>query len=117
MGSRKQGRLKHKNHAQDGGTLGDHVANPASGDPAMVSMSRMASILPMVRASRPLRPAAGLRLDVVAHDLLRKPEHHFSGSCIGAGIFWSAHDGRMIGANNRKTDLAGSCDNARDMPA
>jgi len=36
---------------------------PASGDPAMVFMFRMASILPMVRASYPLRPAAGLLLD------------------------------------------------------
>jgi hypothetical protein len=117
MGSRKQGRPKHENHAQDGETLGDDVAAPASGDPAMVFMSRMASILPMVRASCPLRPAAGLRLDVLAHDRVRKPEHHFSGSCTGAGIFWSALGRRMIGTENRKADLAGSCDNARDMRA
>src|SRR5882672_12759771 len=54
----------------------------ASGDPAMVFMFRMASILPMVRASNPLRPAAGLLLDtprgcfegphVTKHDLNRK---------------------------------------------
>src|SRR5271163_167177 len=49
----------------------------ASGDPAMVFMFRMTSILPMVRASCPLRPAAGLRLGVVAHDHLRKPEITF----------------------------------------
>src|SRR5258708_64905 len=40
-----------------------NVADSASGDPAMVFMFRMASILPMVRASCPLRPAAGLLLD------------------------------------------------------
>src|SRR5882672_6940624 len=56
----------------------------ASGDPAKVLMFRMASILPMVRASNPLRPAAGLLLDtprgcfedprVTKHDLIGKPE-------------------------------------------
>src|SRR5262245_22284790 len=60
------------------------LAVRASGDPAMVFMSRMASILPMVRASNPLRPAAGLLLDtprrffedprVTKHDLIGKPE-------------------------------------------
>src|ERR1700750_2694061 len=60
----------------------ENLAVPASGDPAMVSMFRMASILPMVRASNPLRPAAGLLLDtprgcledprVTKHDRNRK---------------------------------------------
>src|ERR1700726_2369981 len=50
------------------------LSRSAPGDPAMVFMFRMASILPMVRASYPLRPAAGLLLDTIAHDLLRKPE-------------------------------------------
>ncbi len=45
-----------------------HAAASVSGDPAMVFVFRMASILPMVRASCPLRPAAGLLLDVIAHD-------------------------------------------------
>src|ERR1700694_2859553 len=35
----------------------ESVAVPASGDPAMVLMFRMASILPMVRASCPLSPS------------------------------------------------------------
>src|ERR1700755_2572929 len=62
----------------------DSVAVRASGDPAMVFRFRMASILPMVRASNPLRPAAGLLLDtprrffedprVRKHDLIGKPE-------------------------------------------
>src|SRR6266478_6178470 len=52
----------------------DEVADSASGDPAMVFMFRMASILPMVRASCPLRPAAGLLLDALAHDRFRKPQ-------------------------------------------
>src|SRR6202045_773098 len=52
----------------------ESFAASVSGDPAMVFMFRMASILPMVRASYPLRPAAGLLLDTIAHDLLRKPE-------------------------------------------
>jgi hypothetical protein len=74
MGSRKQGRSeKPKNHAQDGETL--IAAMPAvteSGDPAMVLVLRMTSILPMVRASCPLRPAAGLLLDVLARDRFPK---------------------------------------------
>src|SRR5246127_5086322 len=41
----------------------ENVADAAASDPAMVLMFRMASILPMVRASYPLRPVAGLRLD------------------------------------------------------
>src|ERR1700688_4966336 len=41
----------------------ERFAVAVSGDPAMVFMFRMASILPMVRASCPLRPAAGLLLD------------------------------------------------------
>src|ERR1700687_2198566 len=55
----------------------ESFAASASGDPAMVLMFRMASTLPMVRASCPLHPAAGLRLDVIAHDRLRKPEATF----------------------------------------
>jgi hypothetical protein len=54
---------KPKDHAQDGETLGAKISRSASGDPAMVFLFRMASILPMVRASYPLRPAAGLLLD------------------------------------------------------
>jgi hypothetical protein len=34
-----------------------------------------------------------------------------------ARAFSGPRDGRMIGAKNRKADLAGSCDNARDMRA
>src|ERR1700674_5256587 len=59
----------------------DEVADSAPGDPAMVFMFRMVSILPMVRASRPLRPAAGLLLDGLAHDRFRKPQRRFYGSC------------------------------------
>src|ERR1700709_1477559 len=72
----------------------ENPAVPASGDPAMVLMFRMASILPMVRASNPLRPAAGLLLDtprgcfedprVTKHDLIGKPENRFSGPCENA---------------------------------
>src|SRR6202022_2605153 len=72
----------------------ENLAVRASGDPAMVFMFRMASILPMVRASNPLRPAAGLRLDtprrcfedprVTKHDLIGKPENRCSGSCENA---------------------------------
>jgi hypothetical protein len=76
-GFTKARRLKRKNHAQDCETLGESVAVPASSDPAMVFMFRMASILPMVRASYPLRPAAGLLLDLLVHDHLRKPEATF----------------------------------------
>src|ERR1700726_2705625 len=52
----------------------ESFAASVSGDPAMVFMFRMASILPMVRASYPLRPAAGLLLDTIAHGLPQKPE-------------------------------------------
>src|SRR5437868_1575488 len=62
----------------------DEVADSAPGDPAMVLMLRMASILPMVQASCPLRPAAGLLLDVIAHDHFRKPQQRFYGSCKNA---------------------------------
>src|ERR1700688_4226337 len=72
----------------------ESFAASVSGDPAMVFMFRMASILPMVRASYPLRPAAGLLLDtprgrtksarLSMHDLIGKPEHPFSGSCENA---------------------------------
>src|ERR1700720_2925769 len=86
---------KRKDHAQDCGTLIARIlAVATSGDPAMVFMFRMASILPMVRASNPLRPAAGLRLDtprrcfedprVTKHDLIGKPENRCSGSCENA---------------------------------
>src|SRR6266403_6275990 len=86
MVSRKpRTRSKRKNHAQDGGTLiAMNVADSAPGDPAMVFMFRMASILPMVRASCPLRPAAGLLLDALAHDHFRKPQQRFYGSCKNA---------------------------------
>jgi hypothetical protein len=40
------------------------VAASASGDPAMAFEFEMAAILPMVRASRPSCPAAGLLLSV-----------------------------------------------------
>src|ERR1700682_5885144 len=69
----------------------ESLAVRASGDPAMVFMFRMASILPMVRASNPLRPAAGLLLDTprgrttsarwLTHDRIGRPENHSSGSC------------------------------------
>jgi hypothetical protein len=42
----------------------------------MVFMFWMASILPTIRAPYPLRPAAGLPLDILAHDVFsenRKP--------------------------------------------
>src|SRR5450432_3149744 len=65
----------------------ESFAASVSGDPAMVFLFRMASILPMVRASYPLRPAAGLLLDTPrgrtksarwsVHDLIGKPEHRF----------------------------------------
>src|SRR5258706_3668958 len=62
----------------------DEVADSAPGDPAMVFMFRMAPILPMVRASCPLRPAAGLLLDALAHDHFSKPQQRFYGSCKNA---------------------------------
>jgi hypothetical protein len=63
-GFSKAGTLKAKDHAQDCETLSAKIfAVSTSGDPAMVFIFRMASILPMVRASCPLHPAAGLRLD------------------------------------------------------
>jgi hypothetical protein len=52
----------------------ENVAASVSGDPAMVFMFRMASILPMVRASYPLRPAAGLLLDT--------PRGHFKARAL-----------------------------------
>src|SRR6266567_4748512 len=85
MVSRKQGRFKtQKPCARWRDADCDEVADSAPGDPAMVFMFRMASILPMVRASCPLRPAAGLLLDVLAHDRFRKPQQWSSGSCKNA---------------------------------
>jgi hypothetical protein len=54
---------KHKDHAQDCGTL-IAIARSASGDPAMVFVFWMASILSVVTGILP-RPAAGLLLDVL----------------------------------------------------
>jgi hypothetical protein len=54
---------KRKGHAQDCETL-RAIAASASGDPAMAFEFEMAAILPMVRASRPSCPAAGLLLSV-----------------------------------------------------
>src|ERR1700736_1077196 len=51
----------------------ESFAASVSGDPAMVFMFRMASILPMVRASYPVRPAAGLLLDTIALSLPKTP--------------------------------------------
>src|ERR1700684_3095330 len=51
MGFAKNGPRKHKDHAQDCETL--IATRSASGDPAMVFIFRMASILSVVRASRP----------------------------------------------------------------
>ncbi|KRR03938.1 hypothetical protein CQ12_23985 [Bradyrhizobium jicamae] len=62
MGSRELGAQKHKDHAQDGEML-VAFARSASGDPAMVFIFRMASILSAVTGTLPC-PAAGLLLDV-----------------------------------------------------
>src|SRR4051794_10901138 len=70
----------------------DDVAVAASGDPAMAFKSKMASILPMVRAFYPLSPSRRIAAGHAArtsqsprvykmHDLIGKPEDHFSGSC------------------------------------
>jgi hypothetical protein len=69
MGSRESGAQKHKDHAQDCGTL-IAFARSASGDPAMVFVFRMASILSAVTGTLPC-PATGLLLDVVEHDPCR----------------------------------------------
>src|ERR1700712_1970594 len=70
----------------------DDVAISASGDPAMVFRSKMASILPMVRAFYPLSPSRRIAAGHAAQAfhayalikcmiLIGKPEDHFSGSC------------------------------------
>src|SRR5260370_24211743 len=70
----------------------DDVAVGGSGDPGMAFKSKMASILPMVRAFYPLSPsrriAAGhaartfqVRALIKCMILIEKPEDHFSGSC------------------------------------
>jgi hypothetical protein len=93
MGSRESGAQKHKDHAQDCGTL-IAFARSASGDPAMVFIFRMASILSAVTGTLPC-PAAGLLLDLFrarsmsdgapAHDRLQKLESDFFGrSCENA---------------------------------
>src|SRR5258708_3312825 len=93
MVSRKQGRLKtQKPCARLPDAERDDVAVGASGDPAMAFKSKMASILPMVRAFYPLSPSRRIAAGHAArthkstrvykmHDLIGKPEDHFSGSC------------------------------------
>src|SRR5262245_17104413 len=62
MGSRKKGRLKHKNHAQDCGTLmGTDDQRPAI-LPWFSDFGWRPSFR-VIRAPCPLRPAAGLLLD------------------------------------------------------
>src|ERR1700761_1999608 len=76
MGSRKRGRSKTQKpcaRLRDA----DLDAGSASGDPAMVFMSRMASILSGSTGTCPFRPAAGLLLDDVAHDRFQKPRQGF----------------------------------------
>src|ERR1700682_1004091 len=80
----------------------ESFAASASGDTGMVLMFRMASTLPMVRASCPLHPAAGLRLDVIAHDRLRKPETTFRNHAPRADITSPRACRRMIWSENRK---------------
>src|ERR1700733_9760459 len=75
----------------------DDVAVGASGDPAMAFKSKMASILPMVRAFYPLSPSRRIAAGHAARTfqvhafikcmiLIGKPEDHFSGSCNYARI-------------------------------
>jgi hypothetical protein len=69
MSSRKNARPKHKNHAQDCGTL---RKGSASGDPAMVFVVWMARILSVVTGTLPVTPsgriAAGrLRLSAIGY--------------------------------------------------
>jgi hypothetical protein len=89
----RNGRLKYKNHAQDCETL---TRASASGDPAMVFIFRMASILSGRTGTLPVMPsgriAAGRLLSMIwfgkpvshlfrnlalAHDRLRKSESAF----------------------------------------
>src|SRR5215211_3590035 len=105
MVSPKHGRLKRKDHAQDGGTL-IAKSRSASGDPAMVFELRMASILSCrLRAPCP-RPAAGLLLDVLCLSMILSENRYpvFSDRAL-------AHD-RSFG--NRKPAFRGrSCQSAR----
>src|ERR1700736_1548989 len=74
MGSRKQGRLKHKNHAQDC----EMLISTRDQHPAILPWFLCFGWHPSFRSTGILpRPAAGLLLDVVAHDRPRKPEAWF----------------------------------------
>jgi hypothetical protein len=109
---------KRKDHAQDCGTLIAKVSRSlASSDPAMVLMFRMASILPMVRASYPLRPAAGLLLDILVHDHLRKPEATFRDHASARTFQSPRVGGRMIWIGKPESYFSESCENAREMRA
>jgi len=68
MGSRESGAQKHKDHAQDCGTL-IAIRDSASGDPAMVFIFRMASISRQSRAPCPVQRR--IAADVVEHDPYR----------------------------------------------
>jgi hypothetical protein len=70
MGSRKNGRLKHKDHAQDCGTL----ITPSDQHPAILPWSLYSGWHPSFRAVTGIlpRPAAGLLLDDFAHDRLSR---------------------------------------------
>src|ERR1700742_78049 len=92
MGSRKNGRLKHKDHAQDCGIL----ITSSDQHPAILPWSSNSGWHPSFRAvtgSLP-RPAAGLLLDDLAHDHLsrnskvRLSENHAKTRATGARVLF-----------------------------
>jgi hypothetical protein len=83
-GSRKNGRQKHKDHAQDCETL----ITPSDQHPAILPWSLYSGWHPSFRAVTGIlpRPAAGLLLDVLAHDRLSRirKSDFFGKSCENA---------------------------------
>src|ERR1700730_13075239 len=75
MGSRKNGPRKHKDHAQDCETL---IANEISIRRSCHGLYLSDGIHPFGSTGILPRPAAGLLLDVLAHDRLRKTGVRFS---------------------------------------
>src|ERR1700683_4174855 len=74
MGSRKNGPRKHKDHAQDCET---RIAKESSVRRSCHGLYLSDGIHPFGSTGILPRPAAGLLLDVLAHDRLRKPEFDF----------------------------------------
>jgi hypothetical protein len=90
MGSRKRrAPPKTQNHAQDCGTLIEKRS--ASGDPAMVLMFRMASILSLVTGTVPVTPSGRIAAGrcPIEHDVFGKTVIDFSGFMLLRMIVFS----------------------------